>query len=412
MYNFTTSLHTARNLHALAKACYQNVYANPPDHLNPFESNEGNFDWVNVHGRVIDSNLQTIVYRRGNKWVICYGGIATVEEASRVYHGWRDPQTIPDIAGKVNGYAKRLYTQTNEFLNTLPDFGLATHVIFAGHSFGGAMANIMATRLRRWNAGVNIKLATFGSPRYGDALFQRQYELNEWVRVHQYGDIIPFLIAWFSENPAYFLTLPGRHIAAINAYVHMGNGVRIQRNQLMQFTETPAGIGYPLAMGSADIMIVLRTYTELHRIDSYMNTLFAMTAPGSLIPETPAGVFPNAQLEEPLRLHNAEVAAIEAFPDAPWPVNPVPGGNPGVPVPPPLPGPPAPPPPGLISGVRIFRIGRKWFVYSDDTMVYAATSKRDARGYAKALRAYAKQVWQNPAGVIDDGLLFPVLPNI
>jgi hypothetical protein len=46
--------------------------------------------------------------------------------------------------------------------------------------------------------------------------------------------------------------------------------------------------------------------------------------------------------------------------------------------------------------VRIRRIGRRYYVYAGETSIYAATSKRDARAVARALRLFMVQYLQNP----------------
>jgi hypothetical protein len=76
-------------------------------------------------------------------------------------------------------------------------------LVILGHSLGGAMAILTATKLLSrkpdWLPLMKIKVYTFGQPRTGDAAFTRLVHLAEKkgyfsvVRITNTGDIVPFL---------------------------------------------------------------------------------------------------------------------------------------------------------------------------------------------------------------------------
>ncbi|KAL4956506.1 Alpha/Beta hydrolase protein [Aspergillus filifer] len=104
-----------------------------------------------------------------------------------------------------NVVAESLTSGLDAALATYPDYT----IVFTGHSFGGALATLGATHLRK--AGYAIELYPYGSPRVGnEALAQYITDQGSNYRVTHTNDIVPRLppmaFGFSHFSPEYWIT--------------------------------------------------------------------------------------------------------------------------------------------------------------------------------------------------------------
>ncbi|KAL3422290.1 lipase [Phlyctema vagabunda] len=144
-------------------------------------------------------------------------GTANINDKCKVHHGylesWKEIQSVveKDLKAALEAY---------------PDY----HIVFTGHSLGGAVASIGAAVMR--NAGYHIDLYTYGQPRIGSADISnyithqapskgRNYRVTDW------NDLVPQLPAhdpaedaeWDHFGPEYWINKDGTSVHAADIHV-------------------------------------------------------------------------------------------------------------------------------------------------------------------------------------------------
>lgn len=98
-----------------------------------------------------------------------------------------------------------LYNEVRGAIEDLLAQGEHHTIYLAGHSKGGAMANLAALLLAQDFPGMQFQVMTFGAPRAGDRHFANLYELT-----------IPYSFAWISESdPVPMVPLSGETVTGL-----------------------------------------------------------------------------------------------------------------------------------------------------------------------------------------------------
>jgi len=95
----------------------------------------------------------------------------------------------PGFAGSLD----RLWTDLVAAVERLSGGDPAIRLYFTGHSKGGALANLAAVCARQAWPEATVKVATFGAPRAGDAVFGQAYRAAgiDCQRYETDGDLVP-----------------------------------------------------------------------------------------------------------------------------------------------------------------------------------------------------------------------------
>lgn len=406
MYDPTLPLNFVQTLHAAALAAdgAQQLKFNPT--IVPLPSTLGDMPHARYLGYQPRLCPSGIAYARGAHMVVAFAGIQGPGDALQVYNGWMSPTTVPGFEGKVNAFAKTWFDTAYVLLDAI-NTPQTSDYLFVGHSWGAAIATIGAIWLKRHRPTLRIRLVTLGAPRFADAAFLNQLNGIDFMRLHCSADPFPYLVPWFSEAPLFHSLHSPLEIRAMNSYTHMGNGMFIKRGEQPRMMERGTEAYLPLELNISSARSLLASGVEPHWTTNYERILFFL------------------RYDQNPRLHNAEgqpqneralptpnvtpqaAEAIAAWPNMPWPANNVAKGHPPAPepviIPELLPKPVQSPGPRI----RIRQYAGIWGVFVDGHLQYKATSKRDARGVAKAMRTMGLQMWQNPTGFTDpEGLLY------
>lgn len=108
-------------------------------------------------------------------------------------HHWLDHCHIEDkkiISGGLHsGFAEEAVRITKRILDAIPEADRSSikHVVFAGHSLGGAVAAISKLLITQWP----ITACIFGAPRYADAGFYLNGFDNYPIQIRRSGDLVP-----------------------------------------------------------------------------------------------------------------------------------------------------------------------------------------------------------------------------
>ncbi len=406
MFKWASPIHDVENMLAMAKACDHASQRKQGVNTIKLQTDDGDYDAFLVQQYVAGAAPSIVAWRKLGRVVVAIAGIGGNLDASQVFQGYLDPQSMPDIGGMVNKFAKTWYTNTATFLASLTD---VQDIVFAGHSWGSSLATIWAARFNKFfdPKDVKVRLATFGAPRFADADFFHDFgtQTVQRVRVMNWQDPIPYILPMFTEAPALSTFFTISQIRKMTTIAHMSGGVRIKTNNLMQWTEAPHGFAYPLEWNIPFIISVLSNGVIPHLTASYVSVLqerFNDLNPPSHFPQ---GNQPNAETEPTIDILPDEAVAVANFPRRAWPARPQGGNVPGAPQAPLLKPANDPVQAGSV-GITIRKIEGTWYVlYLGETPIYKGESKRDARAFARGARALAVQYRQRPFDVMDTAAL-------
>jgi pimeloyl-ACP methyl ester carboxylesterase len=311
--------------------------------------------------------------------VIVVGGLGSAPDFQRAFLGSLDPGPMPKLAGRFNAYAVEWANQADAWVQSLPLQSWQT-VVFVGHSMGGAVAPMLARMLFDRQNALRVSVFTMGAPRFCDFSAARALSFLPIYRLMNYGDITPAVPPRFNDAPLVYPLLTPHQISSWSQLVHVNGGIAVESTGAFVPQELPLGYSSPLM---TDYRTGWQAYQAQglpsHEVSQYVERLEAQLPSSAGAMVKPA--VPNPFVETPLRSHQIEalqenarqylrqMGAQQTFV----------------------------PPSAANTWIRIRRMGGRWFVFSGDVMIYTATSKRDAVGVAKATRAFARQLLQQPA---------------
>ncbi|MBF0190239.1 MAG: lipase family protein [Magnetococcales bacterium] len=154
-------------------------------------------DQPNVEGFIVrpftSGHVQGFTARQGDMiWIVFCG---TNDAADWLDNLDVDKEMMPFGGGVHAGFNHALDEVWENLLSVL-DHGRWNEAHFVGHSLGGALAALAASRMLRSNFSRRKFLWTFGQPRCGDATWAQTMDLylpDTCTRVFNAGDMVPHL---------------------------------------------------------------------------------------------------------------------------------------------------------------------------------------------------------------------------
>jgi len=121
-----------------------------------------------------DTDTMVRVYQQGSRIIVAVRG--TVSKPN-----WRTNLSAKKKDNVHAGFRSIAEALINPLLNILldPDLGPYSQVVMTGHSYGGAVATLLAMRL----CGPIDALITFGQPRVGSSMLVRESVICSYIRV-------------------------------------------------------------------------------------------------------------------------------------------------------------------------------------------------------------------------------------
>ena len=162
----------------------------------------------------------------------------TTSDLQWIFHVLGSLQTtVPGVPGAVDTYFEDAAREV-ELAAGLDIVAAAAgrKVVYVGHSFGGAVAQVLYQKLGRQITSPT-SIFTFGCPRVGDPDFAVAFGINTLSRVENDGDPIPSLPPpiWAAENSSY--PIPG--LPPIVSYEHAPNQNGLDLQGYLAPTNTP-----------------------------------------------------------------------------------------------------------------------------------------------------------------------------
>lgn len=404
MYKSNQPYHSTENLLAWAIAANNAENLKWEDQPQPFQSDVGDYPRIGWVHYAEGTQPAMLVYRRGAHAIAAFSGIQGIREGNLCYEGYLNPVTIPGHVGSVNAYAKAWY---DAIWDRWSVFNAPTvhHWTFIGHSWGSSTATLLANWMKQFRPNCRVDIITYGAPRWAYRDFFLNLHCDGAARVHNHADPIPYLIPHFTEAPLFHATHLPQNIMRMNSYVHMGGGIYVRQNEAPVWREEPGGLSYPLELRPMQIREIFAVGAHHHLMETYVARLRNYIE-GIPVPQpSPQGQQSQPASNTPPRMTLDDANAMAQWPQVAWPVTQQPNGS--VPVPPPTPAAPPPLTPEQEAAVRIRirRVTGVWYVFVGDQIVYRGVSKRDAKGFAKAMRQMQGEVIEHPEGVINPDTL-------
>lgn len=330
-----------------------------------------------------------IVWRDGELRVIAIAGAREIEDQVQAIQGWSLPTTTPILPGQFNPSALTWYTSVSTFIaDELAAANLPTYIY--AFSWGGAAACILAKKMQMANPHQVSLCVTFGSPRFCDYAAAGQFLGVVIARIFNARDPMPLM-------PPPFETAPFANAAAGLAtmtqwakFRHTHNGVEMSAVGDLSAAVLPSQVPLPIDVNIYDYIRLSVGEGRAHNIVNYMTILETRypesgdqaTDPGIVISEVYQGhnLLEARGKPDPVRTIARMVRSIISSREV---------SSTGVPA-------------AMARArnrrlIRIVKGATGWSVFIGQDRVYEATSKRDARGVANALRMFSVQVGQQPA---------------
>lgn len=334
------------------------------------------------------SHPGVIVWRDNEFRVIAVAGSRDPADQVATIAGWSNISRSDVLPGKWNPYAMVWYQSIMNYIsNELAAANKPTY--FYSYSWGGAACAIVAKKMRQANPHQVSLVVSFGTPRFADFSGCENFHNIVVARLFNRQDPMPLL-------PPEFETAPFMHAAAglytslqWAQFRHVNGGVGMSSNGALQPMIEPDLVPVPIDVNITDFIRRNVGEGRPHNITNYriiLTTAYpdnspAATDPGVIIDEIsgghssaePRGKEPT-QRETAHRIrsviHSRVVVRTSAERAT---VN--------------------------RTSRRLITVRREssgYSVFIGQDRVYEATSKRDARGVANALRALSIQYGQQP----------------
>ena len=159
----------------------------------------------------------------GNDLVILIDGLSSVQQGAQLFATSQSGVVTSPIGG-INSYAlsaaKSIYSVVTQ--NGMP---LSPAVLVSGYSYGGALAQIVASLLNSMPFPAVVQCATFGSPRIGDTGFVNGLAPVTLRRYMNDDDPVPLFPPHFVEAPAASIAVGFGTVFAWSKYIQGHGGI-------------------------------------------------------------------------------------------------------------------------------------------------------------------------------------------
>lgn len=273
----------------------QNAYLQltPHDEIHFFTQNA-----VRPNCAIISTDFANLILLSGTS------GLLHVEQ---LYNGWNDPGSAVYASGACRAFENAaldiLAIHTPEML------GNTTHTRIFGHSYGGAVGEVMMDYLCNVRDFSNVQCASYGAPRPGTAVFQQRMERLSNTRWFTGDDPVRFIPPHLDEAPSAVLFAPAQLWRGMNQQVQCPSGWELQSDGRIVSTEgNPTRTHAVFTSVASWIADAGGFRSEEHSPRAYMNRLGAAIQSRFVVPPKVR----SPRVEEPLTVRPRETAVFES----------------------------------------------------------------------------------------------------
>jgi hypothetical protein len=328
------------------------------------------------------------VWRDQELRVVAIAGAREPADQQGVILGWSDPRTIPGLEGRFNASCALWAQSVVDFIG--PELAAANlPTWFYAYSWGGGASCVIAKLMRIANPHQLALAVTFGSPRFCDHGATAQFSNVIAARIFVRNDPIAILPPTFEQAPFAHVAIGAQRSRMWETWKFTANGVALEGDGTMHPSIEPNLVSYPIDVEIAQFIRQSSGEGRPHSIinyDAILRTAYPETGdratdPGVIVEEVAghlAAAEPRGhsstmkeirdQIRRQILTRELSLPSNERSADR-------------------------------RASRRLIRILHEttgWSVFIGQDRVYSATSKRDARGVANALRALAIQHRQQP----------------
>jgi len=378
MLDFRIGWNTPNTMYEMAKCCRRATGNRYVGDGGVLETSAGNLPKTGDSAWVQNTTPSAMMWQGNGHTVISIAGIFSNTEAANFIRLQLNP--LDTAVRNVENENVLCRTWCNALLNAW-QANIDAHniILIAGHSAGSGTAHMLARVLRQRKADRAIYVYTFGSPKWCNQMAANNYLAYPSVRLMNEGDIIPYLLPSVTQSPAFNAMQPFATYWIINRLVHLPYGIQCRMGSGLYPSNDPWGIGTPFELSLMQATDALAGIgQQAHWSETYERVLYDVLWRGGVFDE----VNRMPQVNGPLRLHFPPLREMQDD----WrqlnratliPQTFVPDVQ-------------------VKGRIRVFTQFKVWYVRVGDSIVYNATSKRDAKGVAHALRAFQRQLKQQP----------------
>lgn len=181
-----------------------------------------------------DTTISNGVIIAADNYVFILIGGTDGTQVPGLINAWANPSPNPLIARGANDWWQ---AAAQRFINAMPA-GIPRNADYylAGHSYGAATVEVIASWLLNNRIGNSLNVWTFGAPRPGTDVFQsRVSTLNLW-RYFTDTDPVPEVPPHTPEAPILHFFLPNNLALGVNRQVQVGGGIRVDPMGNFTFT--------------------------------------------------------------------------------------------------------------------------------------------------------------------------------
>lgn len=220
------------------------------------------------------SGTQVYLLRKSGEIVISFRGTEP-DELVDIMTDLRCKQ-VPFIFGSVHqGFLDALNLVYDPIINQLSQWYNGEKILFTGHSLGGALATLCASKIVHELKMQDFKVITFGCPRTGDKLFMEKYNelfLDKSIRVINDEDIVTKLptnvfMKYYHVEDLYFIDDRFNFTDVPGWYPHIANLVEYVGDYLQIKADSENDALKKMARAN------LKELASDHSMDSYISSL-------------------------------------------------------------------------------------------------------------------------------------------
>lgn len=235
-------------------------------------------------GRVsfdMNGRKRTVYFPLSDTLVVCTGGLLASDWPWALLSGNFATDVTGIFAGQAMQPAVQLWTWTWQVvLDTLLQLQATPNMIFAGHSFGGALATMFAWKAKQFWPSRNVSVVTFGSPLFADAEFNFECPVpvlrltNEWDPI----PLLPNLNVYHGQGERWEVRRSGISYPPVQPVV-FADGSRVTPDQAYLLEKTPRAKRISDGLettGQADdisMSFTISQYYESHGMDEYVRRI-------------------------------------------------------------------------------------------------------------------------------------------
>lgn len=172
-----------------------------------------------------DQAPRCVVMETNRGQTILIQGVKRESTALRLMQAYGERPDMTDPAGLNSQVRRAMEELFLHFFNVADSH--RHHMLFAGHSFGGAVAQALAASMKSIFPTKDIRVITFGAPRVGIRSWSDQNSRLSHVRYWVDDDPVVLIPPHTSEARAAHSVLVGQTPYRWNQFNHAGRGVRL-----------------------------------------------------------------------------------------------------------------------------------------------------------------------------------------